>query len=399
MSGIAVEADPAVPEKSEVGEPILAAPDDAVIVPAIAAEREEMPLPTDARTVFLGGLFLLACLAAMYVASDIVLPVVLAIVLKLLLQPLVRVLDGFHVPRVLGALVALLVLIGVFVGLGTALTRPAIDWAGKLPEALPRVEEELQLFSRPLRTVQNLAQQVENLASGPAQRTPPQRSAQPAPQPQTAHGSALLSALFSSTRAVAAGFFTTILVLFYLLVSGETFLRRLVEILPRFDDKRRAVEISLHVEHDVSIYLATITIINVGVGIAAGSVMWLCGVGDPLLWGCIAFVLNYVPILGPIMGVVLFAIVGLLSLGPGIGALLPAALYFLIHIAEGEFITPMVVARRFTVNPVAVVLGLVFWYWMWGVPGAILAVPMLAIVKIVCDDLPPLRAFGHFLES
>jgi predicted PurR-regulated permease PerM len=401
MSGIAVEADPAVPEKSNLGGPIVAAPDDAAIVSTTMAEREEMPLPTDARTVFLGGLFLLACLAAMYVASDIVLPVVLAIVLKLLLQPLVRVLDGFHVPRVLGALVALLVLIAVFAGLGTALTRPAIDWAGKLPEALPRVEEELRLFSRPLRAVQDVVQQVETIANGPAPRTPPPRAAAqpPQPQPQPQHGSALLSALFSSTRAVAAGFFTTILVLFYLLVSGETFLRRLVEILPRFDDKRRAVEISLHVEHDVSVYLVTITIINAGVGIAAGCVMWLCGVGDPLLWGCIAFVLNYVPILGPIMGVVLFAIIGLLSLGAGIGALLPAALYFLIHIAEGEFITPMVVARRFTVNPVAVVLGLVFWYWMWGVPGAILAVPMLAIIKIVCDDLPPLRAFGHFLEG
>lgn len=398
MSGIAVEADPAVPDKSEAGERIVVAPDDAAIVSAAETERGEMPLPTDARTVFLGGLFLLACLAAMYVASDIVLPVVLAIVLKLLMQPLVRVLDGFHVPRVLGALVAILVLIAVFAGLGTALTRPAVDWAGKLPDALPRIEEEVRFFSRPLQAMQNLAQRVETIVTGPVQRTQPQRAAQP-PAQQPPHTSAVLSTLFSSTRAVAAGFFTTILVLFYLLVSGDTFLRRLVEILPRFDDKRRAVEISLHVEHDVSVYLVTITIINAGVGVAAGFVMWLCGVGDPVLWGCIAFVLNYVPILGPITGVVLFAIIGLLSLGPGIGALLPAALYFLIHLAEGEFITPMVVARRFTVNPVAVVLGLVFWYWMWGVPGAILAVPMLAIVKIVCDDLPPLRAFGHFLEG
>ena len=399
MSGIAVEADPAIPEKNEAGEPIMVLPDDAAIVSTTVAEPEEMPLPTDARTVFLGGLFLLACLAAMYVASDIVLPVVLAIVLKLLMQPLVRMLDGFHVPRVLGALLAILVLIGVFVGLGTALTRPAVDWAGRLPDALPRVEEELRLFSRPVQAMQNLAQRLETIVTGPVQRTQPQRATQPAAQQQPAHVSAVLSMLFSSTRAVAVGFFTTILVLFYLLVSGETFLRRLVEILPRFDDKRRAVEISLHVEHDVSVYLVTITIINAGVGIAAGCVMWLCGVGDPVLWGCIAFVLNYVPILGPIMGVVLFAMIGLLSLGPGIGALLPAALYFLIHIAEGEFITPMAVARRFTVNPVAVVLGLVFWYWMWGVPGAILAVPMLAIVKLVCDDLPPLRAFGHFLEG
>ena len=127
--------------------------------------------------------------------------------------------------------------------------------------------------------------------------------------------------------------------------------------------------------------------------------MWMCGVDDPLLWGVIAFVLNYVPILGPTMGVMLFATAGIISLGIAWFSLLPAGLYFLVHVLEGEIFTPMLLARRFTINPVAVILALVLWYWMWGVTGAILAVPMLAIIKIICDDLRPLRAFGHFLEG
>jgi predicted PurR-regulated permease PerM len=188
-------------------------------------------------------------------------------------------------------------------------------------------------------------------------------------------------------------------VLFYLLISGETFLRRFVEILPSFAEKRQAVELTLHIERNISAYLITVTLINGIVGVLTLCVMWACGVANPLLWGFTAFVLNFVPILGPMVGIVLFLMASVLSLGVTWWALLPVGLYFVVHIVEGELVTPMLMARRFTINPVAVILALLFWYWMWGVPGAILAVPMLAITKIVCDDLRPLRAFGHFLEG
>jgi predicted PurR-regulated permease PerM len=140
-------------------------------------------------------------------------------------------------------------------------------------------------------------------------------------------------------------------------------------------------------------------LINFVVGLLTLLVMWVCGVANPLLWGLIAFVVNFVPILGPMVALVVFLMASVVSLGVTWWALLPVGLYFLIHVVEGELVTPMLMARRFTINPVAVILALLFWYWMWGVPGAILAVPMLAITKIVCDDLRPLRAFGHFLEN
>jgi predicted PurR-regulated permease PerM len=208
-----------------------------------------------------------------------------------------------------------------------------------------------------------------------------------------------MGALFSGTATVAGGLFTTLIVLFYLLVSGETFLRRFVEILPSFAEKRQAVEITLDIEQNVSAYLITVMLINFIVGVCTLVVMWACGVANPLLWGLIAFVVNFVPILGPMVALVLFLMASVVSLGATWWALLPVGLYFVIHIIEGELVTPMLMARRFTINPVAVILALLFWYWMWGVPGAILAVPMLAIIKIVCDDLRPLRAFGHFLEA
>jgi predicted PurR-regulated permease PerM len=184
-----------------------------------------------------------------------------------------------------------------------------------------------------------------------------------------------------------------------LLIHGDTFLRRLVEILPRFANKRQAVDISQKVESDISTYLIVITIMNAAVGTATGIVMWLTGIGDPILWGTVAFLLNYVPILGPAVGVVVFLFTGLLSIDSLWRALLPAVLYLGIHLAEGEIITPTIVAKRFTLNPVLTIISLIFWFWMWGAAGAVIAVPMLAITKIICDRVQPLAALGHFLEG
>lgn len=366
--------------------------DESVGTVAITREeREEMPLPTEPRTIFLGGLFLLALLTALYLASAIVLPVVLAIVLKLLLQPLVRITDRIGIPRGIGALLALILLVVNLAAIVSGIAGPASSWASKLPDAIPQLQQKLAFLARPIGTLEWMLSELQGFTGGGATTLP-----QAAPSVHTAN---VLGLLFSGTATVAAGLFTTLLVLFYLLVAGETFLRRFVEILPHFDNKRQAVQISVHVERDISVYLITVTLINGVVGLLTLAVMWACGVANPLLWGVIAFVLNFVPILGAMVGLAIFLMVSVLSLGVTWWALLPVGLYLIIHVIEGELVTPMLMARRFTINPVAVILALIFWYWMWGVPGAILAVPMLAITKIVCDDVRPLRAFGHFLEA
>ena len=146
-------------------------------------------------------------------------------------------------------------------------------------------------------------------------------------------------------------------------------------------------------------YLVTITLMNAAVGVATAMVMWLTGIGDPILWGAVAFVMNFFPIRGPNLGGVIFVLAGLLTIDNLLQAFQPAGLYLGIHLIEGQLITPMLLARRFTLNPVLVIISLVFWFWMWGVPGAILSVPMLAITKIICDRIRPLAAFGHFLEG
>ncbi len=348
------------------------------------ADADDMPLPTDPKTVYLGGLFLMAGLSALYVASEIVLPLVLAIVLKLLLQPLVRLLERGRIPRAAGAILSVLLVLAAFGGSVSLLAGPATAWAGKLPEAIPKLRDSLSFLRQPIDAAQHMMQQ---LGADTAAATP---SVKP---------STLVGAVLSGSASATSGLFTTLLILFYILVSGETFLRRLVEILPRFRDKRSAVELAADIEKNVSLYLLTVSCINAFVGIATGGVMWLCGVENPVLWGTVAFMLNFVPILGPMAGIVVFLMAAILSLGVSWWAVLPVGLYLGIHIIEGEIFTPMLLARRFTINPVAVILALIFWYWMWGVAGAVLAVPMLAVTKIICDDLRPLRALGHLLEG
>jgi predicted PurR-regulated permease PerM len=355
---------------------------------AEALANAEKPLPTDPKTIYLGGLFGLAALVACYFAQAVIVPLVMAVVLKMMLQPLVRLLNRWRMPRAVGALIAMLVLAAILVALGFLLSMPAATFADALTQGLPRLEERLRFLQAPISSLQAVLAKAQEVAGGGNGETA-----------VAVEKIGVFSFIFSGTRAAIEGLLTTGIILFFLMLSGDTFLRRGVEILPNFEHKRRAVEISQQVEADISVYLLTIISMNLLVGIAVGLSVWLCGVGDPVLWGALAFILNFVPILGPITGMGLLVLVGFMQFDAVGLALLPSGLYLLVHLIEGELITPALLARRFTMNPVAVIISIVFWYWMWGVPGAVLAMPMLTICKILCDRIKPLMAFGHFLEG
>jgi predicted PurR-regulated permease PerM len=188
-----------------------------------------------------------------------------------------------------------------------------------------------------------------------------------------------------------------VVLLYFLLASGDLFLRKLVRVLPHPEDKKRAVEIARRLRQDISIYLRTITLINIGLGVAEGTAMHLLGMPNPMLWGVMATVFNFVPYLGAMAGIVVIAAVATLSFETPAQYILPPIVYFLLTALEGYFITPVIVGRRLTLNPVVILMGLFLWGWIWGIPGAVLAVPMLASFKIVCDHIPPLTPVGEFL--
>ena len=274
------------------------------------------------RTIFVGGLLALAVLAASYAAAEIVLPILLAFVLNLVFRPVLRVLLRARLPQPLAALVIVLSLVALFVGAAVLLSGPVSGWIQRLPETLLRIEQRVKILSSPIKSLQGALQHVQNVAPVGGSGGGGQSGAAQA----AAGGTPLAQKILTQVWTVAGGAFTTLVALFFILVSGETFLRRLVEVMPRFQAKRQLVDISQEIEEDISIYLATITMMNSFVGIATGTVAWLCGLGDPLLWGTLAFLLNYVPILGPTMGVITFFVAGLVILDPLWMAFVPAGL-------------------------------------------------------------------------
>jgi predicted PurR-regulated permease PerM len=363
--------------------------------PAVGSPEEGPFLGSEAKTLLrvgvyaLVGLLILGLLAAVYAAAELLLPIALAFVLMLVLQPAMRFLETMRVPRALAALAIILLLFFAVAALSTALSGPVSNWAQKLPETIPKLQERLGFLRKPIAAVQGMISDAQALTQGGGAHA----------TTVAVEGSGVSQWLLATMRALLGGLLETVIVLFFLLLSGDTFLRRLVEAVPRFKNKRQLVEIAQQIEGDISAYLLTITFMNAVVGVLTGFVAGVCGLGDPILWGTVSFLLNFVPVLGPTTGVGLFLVAGLFCIDNLWLAMLPAALYLGIHVGEGETLTPLLLARRFTLNPVLVIVSLAFWYWMWGVPGAILATPMLAIAKIICDRTQTLQAVGHLIEG
>lgn len=340
-------------------------------------------------TLLLLGIFGILFLGVLYVARELAMPVVLAFILSAMLQPVMRLLARIHVPKMLSALLIVVTLCGALVALSIPLTGPAVDWLSKAPTAVVKLEEWVDLLRTPIRQMERVSEGVGKLAESTSQEV----------VPVTVKEGSFGTILFSGTRAVFVGLFTTMLLLFFLLIAGDLFLRRLVEVLPNFSDKKQAVEISREIELGFSQYMLTITIMNTIVGVATAAAVWLCGLSDPLLWGTVAFLLNYIPIIGPLACAAILFLASLLTFDSVWFAMLPPAIYLGIHLSESDWITPLLLARRFTLNPVLIIIAIMFWYGMWGMAGAFLAVPMLASLKIVCDRVAFLTPIGHFIAG
>ncbi len=366
----------------------------------------------DVALVILTGL---AVMYTLYFAAGIILPFVLALVLSLLLSPAARFLtERLRLPRMLAAVLLICALFSAIGGIGYAISVPASGWIEKAPQSLPELQKKLSFLRRPINMFEGGMQQMQHLMQqagrgaeegedAVGQEARPQKPQQAVP-PQAATANPVAGAgvglsLLAGTRSFLGQTLTLLITLFFLLADGDALLRRFVEILPGLTEKKHTVIIAKDIERNISGYLATITLMNLLVGTANGLSIWAFGLPDPLLWGTAAFLLNYVPILGPLTGVVIFFFVALFSFSSVLWALAPSGVYLLIHIMEGETITPMLLARRFTLNPLLVIVALMFWDWLWGVAGALLAVPLLAVFKILCDNIEVLTPIGHLLGA
>jgi predicted PurR-regulated permease PerM len=368
--------------------PVAPTPDDELPRPNLERLKDAVRTPFGGNLA-LTGLFVLAAFYTLYFARDFLLPIVLALLFNLLLSPFVRLLRRIHVPTALGAAVVILGALGAFFWGVYELSGPAYDWMTRAPQSLRKVEGRLRELKRPVQTIGKATEQVEKIAqvapAGP-------------PAPTVAVSTPSLGVrLLSRATDLGASTAITVILLFFLLASGDLFLRKLIKVLPRLEDKKRAVEIARQVETDVSAYLATVAMINLGLGLAVALAMWLLGLPNPLLWGVMVALTNFIPYLGALTCYVVFALLGFLTFPDIAHALAPVGAFLLLNVLEAYLVTPMILGRRLTLNPVVVFLSLTFWSWLWGIPGAILAVPITVVGKIFCDHIAPLAPLGEFL--
>ena len=343
----------------------------------------------DVRHVSLVILTLLAVLYTLHFASAFILPIVVAILLNLLLSPVVRLLrDYLHLPVPLAAGIVMVVLLGV-VGFGAyRLTPAASAWLARAPQSLATLKRRIQPLSRPMEQVSKAAEQVEQ-ATDMDKKT----------QEVKIKGPSLIQQVFGGTTALLSFAMVVIFLTYFLLASGELFLQKLVGVLPQLKDKKTAVRIVRETEAQVSLYLVVTTLINLGVGVATGVALALLGMPNPVLWGVIAMVLNFVPYIGGLVNTVVLALAAFLAFEDTTQALMVPLVFTVINILEGNLITPWVLGRRMRLNTVAVFVGLTFWWYLWGITGAILAVPIMASIKIACDHIAPLASVGEFLAE
>jgi predicted PurR-regulated permease PerM len=333
------------------------------------------------------GLFVLALLGAFYVARAVVLPIILAILFSLVLAPVVRGLRRLHVPRWIASGLVVTAVVAVVGGLGYYLASPAADWMDRAPRSLQRVETKLRQLMEPVEKVSRATEQVERMTDVGGSR---EREVQMA-------GESLSGSLMDVTLAVISAVAVTLVLLYFLLTSGDVLVRKVAGLAPGAEARHRVVDIARTVEQSVSTYLLTITVINVCLGIAVGTALWLLDMPNPVLWGAMACLLNFVPYLGALVGLAVVALVALLTFDSVGQAAVPPLAYLALTALEGSFVTPTILGQRLTLSPLVIFLGIIFWGWMWGVVGALLAVPMLASFKIVCDHVEKLKPVGELM--
>jgi predicted PurR-regulated permease PerM len=344
--------------------------------------------PFDIKSMALTGLFVLAVFYTMYFMRAMLLPLVLALLLSYLLAPLVRLFGRLRVKPAVGAAVVLLSLVGLVVYAVSRLAEPAAGWLEKAPYSVQQLKQKLLPLKRPMEKVAQATGEIDKLTSTDETQT----------KAVVVKRNALAEGVVTQTPEFMASGVVMIILLYFLLAYDGVFLAKITKVIPRLRDKKRAVSIVREIEMQISRYLLTITLINIGLGTAVGTTVHFLGLPNPIMWGVLVATLNFVPYLGALTGIISMTLAAVLSFDSLGYAMVFPACYLILAALEGNFVTPMVLGRSLTLNPVVILIALAFWGWMWGISGMILAVPILATFKIFCDHIEPMSPLGEFLS-
>jgi predicted PurR-regulated permease PerM len=370
------------------------------IAPEAGASTSEAPLselviaPAAKTTLVQMALMVLGTVTFLYFARPVLLPILVACVAGMTLKPLIRWSSVCRIPPTISAAIVLAILVAAVVMGFIQFGRPALTWVNKAPQHMTDLRQRIQKLLPPGARFSAAAAAVSNLGATEEEKKEEQKNA-PTVQVKDNHGS---NSLINWTGTFLAGTGETLVLLYLLLASGDLFLQKLVRVMPTMHDKKRAVDISKEIQQNISNYLFSVSLINAGVGLLVSGGLYFMGMPNAAMWGLFVALLNFVPYFGPVAGVFLLACVGILTFDTLGRGLLPPAWYLLLHLLESNFITPILLGRRFTLNPVVIFVSLIFWTWLWGVPGALLSVPILVSIKVICDRIPRMSPVSELLD-
>ncbi len=336
----------------------------------------------------LGILVVLGTLYTCYFVSELILPILLAAFFSLLLSPVMKRLTSGWLPRWIAAFLLIAISMATLVGIGNALYVPAAEWVSRAPRVIHNVTPKLKSLMRPINEANKMGDSLNEITGEPKKGT--QRVVVQAPDRPS---------LLSTTPRLLASVLAVVLLTYFFLLYGDSLLRRVLMMRSTWQQKRVTVDIVRSIQSDVSRYFLTVCSTSIALGCATTFLLWMLKVDTPLLWGALAALLNLTPYVGPMIMAALLALVGL-SQFPSLGAaMLPAAGYLGLHLLESQLVTPLAIGRSINLNPLAIILWLMIWGWMWGILGLLLAVPILVCTKIICSRVEGLQHWAILLEK
>ena len=358
---------------------------DAVPVEFVLASAEAPPVPVarprSRGTLPVVGMFVLAVVVALYFGRAVLMPILFGMIMAVVLAPVVERLSRFRIPEPIGAAIVMLAMVGTLVLVIEVLVIPAWDVLAELPVQVQNLLAELLVWIRSFRFGSWLAP----------------RDAADLTKQATAQGITMTGALLQMVQSFIISAISASLLAYFLLSSGDLFLGKLVRVLPIFRDKVRAVTVVRTVQREVATYFASVSMINLGLGIGVTLLTWAFGLPMPWFWGALVALLNFVPYIGAGTSALLLLLAGMAFTASTGQAFLLMACFLGITFFEGQLLNPLLVGKRLALNPTVVFIALLFWGWLWGIGGMLLAVPLLIIIKKFADQTPGWEAVAEFL--
>jgi len=383
--------------------------DDAPVAAPLAADPEDsshalLHVPLNVRSMTLVMLTVLAVLATLKWASAFFIPLMIGLMFSYALSPIVDTLERWRIPRAISAAVLILGMLGGAAGSVYSFSDDANQLLESLPAAAKKLRDSVRVRGErtdTLSTVQRAAAQLEQAAQEAGPAAPATRGVQRVVIEKPRFN--IRDHLWNGTIGLASLIGQIVVVTFltfFLLLSGDTFRRKLVKLAgPSFSDKKITVQALDEITIQIQRYLLVQLLASIVVGITTGVAFWAMGVEHAVVWGIAAGILNLVPYIGSVLVTGAAALFAFLQFGEINMALAVAGVSLLINTVEGNLLVPLLTSKASRMNPVAVFIGVLGWGWLWGVWGLLLGIPILMVVKAICDRVDDLKPVGELLGT